>query len=139
MLKYDMWVVIPDKHIDCPCKNFETKQANAFCPNCLGTGYKIKIRKIKGVRQPTTMSAQGMQFNVETGVYFFRTDYDLKEGDIIIWDDEVDEVTRTDRFCSDAQKPVYFRCDTKPKKTNIDRFLDIFYRVILKKPRQRRR
>ena len=138
MLKYDMWVIIPDKHIDCVCKSFETKQANPFCPYCFGTGYKIKIRKIKGVRQPTTMSASGMQFTVETGVYFFNTDYDIKEGDIIVWDEDVDEVLRVDRFCSDAQKPVYLRCDTKPKKTNINRFLDNLYSAIGKK-RQRRR
>ena len=62
----------------------------------------------------------------------------LKEGDIIVWDEDVDEVLRVDGFCSDAQKPVYLRCDTKPKKTNINRFLDNLYSVIGKK-RQRRR
>lgn len=84
------------------------------------------------------MSASGMQFTVETGVYFFETDYDLKEGDIIVWDEDIDEILRVDRFCSDAQKAVYFRCDTKPKKTNANRFLDNLYAVIGKK-RQRRR
>lgn len=138
MLKYDMYVIIPDKHIDCICKSFETKQADLFCPYCFGTGYKVKIRKIKGVRQPTSMSASGMQFNVETGVYFFETDYDLKEGDLIVWDDEVDEITRTDRFCSDAQKPVYFRCDTKPKKTNVNIFLKNLYAILNKKLQRRK-
>ncbi len=133
-----MYVIIPDKHIDCICKSFETKQADLFCPYCFGTGYKVKIRKIKGVRQPTSMSASGMQFNVETGVYFFETDYDLKEGDLIVWDDEVDEITRTDRFCSDAQKPVYFRCDTKPKKTNVNIFLKNLYAILNKKLQRRK-
>lgn len=133
-----MYLIVPDKHIDCICKSFETKQASQFCPYCFGTGYKVKIRKVQGVRQPTAMSASGMQFNVETGVYFFETDYDLKEGDLIVWDNEVDEITRTDRFCSDAQKPVYFRCDTKPKKTNVDRFLNNLYTILGKKLQRRR-
>ena len=79
MLQYDMWLVSPDKHIDCVCKNYDTRQGNRLCPRCLGTGYKIKIKKIKGVRQPGTVSSSGMGVTTETGIYFFKEDYHLKE------------------------------------------------------------
>ena len=136
MLQYDMWLVSPDKHIDCVCKNYDTRQGNRLCPRCLGTGYKIKIKKIKGVRQPGTVSSSGMGVTTETGIYFFKEDYHLKDDDLIIWNDEIEQITKTERYCSDAQKPVYYRCETKPKKTDNKVFLNNFYRAI-GKPRRR--
>lgn len=130
MLEYDMWLISPDKHVDCVCKNFDTDQATKFCPYCFGLGYKIKVKKIKGVRQPMQMTGSGMQLTTEVGVYFFKEDYKLKDDDVIVWNDEIEQVTKTDRFCSDSQKPVYFRCETKPKKTNNIIFLKHLYRAI---------
>jgi len=132
MLEYDIWIISPDKHVDCVCKNFDTNQADMMCPRCFGTGFKVKLKKIKGVRQPMAMSASNMQMSVEAGVYFFRSEYKIQEDDLIVWHDEIEHITRTDRFCSDAQKPVYFRCETKPKKTNTELFLKNFYRAIKK-------
>lgn len=137
LIEYDMYVITPDKHIDCICKKFETQQGHKMCPYCFGIGYKIKIRKIKGVRQPDKMSTKGMQLNTEIGIYFFKSKYEIREGDILVWDNEIEEVTRTDRFCSDAQKPVYYRCETRPKKTNTELFLNRLY-AVLGKRRQRR-
>ena len=133
-----MWLVSPDKHIDCVCKNYETKQSSKICKRCLGLGYKIKIKKIKGVRQPGSMSASGMQLNTETGIYFFKNDYKIKDDDLIIWHDEIEQVTKTERFCSDAQKPVYYRCETKPRKSDTEIFLKNFYKAIGKKWKGRR-
>ena len=132
-----MYIISPDKHINCICKKFETEQGNKLCPYCFGLGYKIKIKRIKGVRQPTMISVGSSQVFTEIGIYFFKTDYGIKEDDIIVWDNEIEIVTRTDRFCSDAQKPVYFRCETRPKKTNTELFLNRLYSVLGKK-RQRR-
>lgn len=138
MFEYDMWLISPDKHIDCICKNYDTKQAKRNCKRCLGLGYKIKIKKIKGVRQPGTMSAAGIQLTTETGIYFFKQDYHIKDDDLIVWHDEIEQVTKTERHCSDAQKPVYFRCETKPKKADNDIFLINFYKAIGKKWKGRR-
>lgn len=137
MLEYDMWLIAPDKHIDCVCKSFETKQADKHCQKCFGIGYKIKIRKIKGVRQPTQISTSELKVTTETGVYFFKKDYGIKEDDIIVWGNEIEQVTRTDRFCSDSRTPVYFRCDTKPKKSNYNIFLKNLSKVINRTIRRR--
>lgn len=130
LLEYDMWLISPDKHIDCVCKNFETKQAFKFCPRCLGTGHKIKIKKIKGVRQPGGELSLGMGVTTENGIYFFKHDYGIKDDDLIVWHNEIEQVTKTERFCSDAQKPVYFRCETRLKKDNNEAFLFNFYKAI---------
>ena len=132
-LEYDIWMIVSDKHISCPCKNYDTDQGDKYCPYCFGLGYKIKIKKIKGVRQPMSIQADKMKIDTEVGVYFFKQDYKIKDDDILIWNDEVEQVTRTDRFCSDSQTPVYYRCETTPKKTNIKFLLESFKRVIKKK------
>ena len=84
------------------------------------------------------MSASGMQLNTETGIYFFKNDYKIKDDDLIIWHDEIEQVTKTERFCSDAQKPVYYRCETKPRKSDTEIFLKNFYKAIGKKWKGRR-
>lgn len=130
LLEYDMWLITPDKHIDCVCKSFETKQADKACRKCLGTGYKIKMKKIKGVRQPKNIGIADMKVSAEIGEYFFKNDYHIKEDDILVWRNEVEIVTRVDRFCSDAEKPVYYRCNTRPKKNDVEIFLRNLYKII---------
>lgn len=136
MLEYDIWLITSDKHINCPCKNYDTDQGERFCPYCFGLGYKIKIKKIRGVRQPMSIEASKMQLETEVGVYFFKQDYKIKDDDILIWRDEIEQVTKTDRFCSDNQKPVYYRCETTPKKTNTKFILDSFKKAISRKGRK---
>lgn len=129
MLEYKMYLIKLDKHIDCVCKNFDTKQGNKFCPRCLGTGYKIKIKEIKAVRQPLDISTANMGVRSEVGVYFMKYDYKIAEDDLLIWGNEIEKVVKTDRFCSDSEKPVYFRCETTPKKYNNKLFLKMFFYV----------
>lgn len=137
MLEYDMWLISIDEHINCVCKNFDTKQAYKFCPRCLGTGHKITIKKIKGVRQPGSQSSFAIGTSTETGIYFFKHDYKIKDNDLIVWHDEIEQVMKTERFCSDAQKPVYFRCETILKKTNREAFLKNLYRALGKRWKRR--
>ena len=129
LLEYDMWLVLPDFHVKCVCQNFETKDGNKFCPYCLGTGYKVKIKKIKGVRQPDSLEGMYGKYKTEFGVYFFKNEYPVKEKAYIVWHDEIEEITHVERFCSDAQKPVYNRVETIPKKTGTETFLKIFHRL----------
>lgn len=129
LLEYDMWIVIPDFHIKCVCQNFETKQSNV-CPYCLGCGYKIKIKRIKGVRQPKKFEKELSGFRNETGAYFFKPEYPIKQKAYLVWHDEVEEITHVERHCSDAQKPVYYRVETVPKKTGVELFLKYFHKLI---------
>lgn len=130
MLEYDMYVVQPDPSIDCVCKNYDTKQGDPRCPRCLGTGQKIKIRKIKGVRQPDNIAYESMGITTEKGWYFFKNDYKVHRGDLLIWNNEVEEIVKVDRYCSDSNMPVYYYCEVVRKKADVRPFLLNFYRAI---------
>ena len=130
MLEYDMYIVQLNPRVDCTCKNYDTKQGHPFCPRCLGTGQKIKIRKIKGVRQPDNLSYESMGITSEKGWYFFKNDYKVHRGDLLIWNNEVEEIVKVDRYCSDSNTPVYYYCEVVPKKSDTRVFLRNFYRAI---------
>ena len=130
LFAYKMYLIQPDEHIDCVCKDYNTKQGNPACQRCLGIGQKIKIRTIKGVRQPEGMGVGDMSVNSERGVYFVENNYKLREGDFIIWRGEIEQITKTERYCSDAEKPVYYYCETIRKKTNKEIFLKNFHRIL---------
>ena len=42
---YDMYVIHKYTNMICTCVNHETDQADVYCKKCLGTKYKISIRK----------------------------------------------------------------------------------------------
>ena len=114
MLEYDMYIVQPNEKIDCVCKNYDTKQGN----------------KIKGVRQPDNISYESMGVTTEKGWYFFKNDYKVHRGDLIIWNNEVEEIVKVDRYCSDSNMPVYYYCEVVRKKADVRPFLINFYRAI---------
>ena len=130
MLEYDMYVVQPNQNVDCVCKNFDTKQGHPRCPRCLGTGQKIKIRKVRGVRQPDNLSYDSMGITTEKGWYFFKKDYKIRRGDLMVWNNEVEEVVKVDRYCSDSNIPVYYYCEVVPKKADNRVFLTNFYKAV---------
>lgn len=137
LLEYEMFVITADNHINCPCQSYETKQGDPKCPHCFGTGKKCKIKRIKGVRQPGQQGSGEVSVNVENGIYFFKQDYHLKENDLLIWHNEIEQITKVERHCSDAQKPVYFRCESKKKKADTEVLLKNLYKVIGRKYERR--
>ena len=130
LLEYDMYIVQPDPKIDCVCRNYETKQGDPMCPRCLGTGHKIKIRKIKGVRQPDDNTNKGNKVTTEECWYFFRNQYQVHAGDLIVWNNRIEKIVKVERYCSDSNMPVYYHCDAVRKKTDTRPFLVNFYRAI---------
>lgn len=138
MLQYEMYIVSQDPHYDCICRNFNTSQGDPACEHCLGTGHKVTIRKVKGVRQPETQDAFKINVDVEVGVYFFKNDVVPKEFDLIIWHNEIERITKVERFCSDAEKPVYYRCETRRVKTDTEIFLKNFCKAVGRTYKRRR-
>lgn len=130
LLEYDMYWVSVDKHIDCVCKNFNTQQGNPTCEHCLGTGHKVKIYKVKGVRQPDTVEIFNVRVDVEVGVYFFENKFRIKEDDYLIWRGEIEQVTKVERFCSDSEKAVYYRVETARKKSDTEAFMKNFCKAV---------
>ena len=130
LLEYDMYIVEPNPKIDCVCKDYDTKQGNPLCPRCLGTGQKIKIRKIKGVRQPDETPNENTRVTTEKGWYFFKDQYKVHCGELLVWNNTVEKITEVNQYCSDSNMPVYYNCAVSRKKSDIRPFLVNFYRAI---------
>jgi len=88
--EYDIYVVNRDAHYKCVCVDYNNGDAIPSCDKCLGTGYKIKIKKIKGVGQwtgiPNAAPSAG-RFSDDTSKgrrYYTRAKYNIKEEDIIV-------------------------------------------------------
>ena len=133
-LAYDMFIVQQDPNVGCACVDFSTKQAKADCPKCLGTGKKIKIKKIKAAKQNNKISLRGTGLGIgelaSTSVFYMKADAEILVDNIIVDGDEVDVIQRVEAKRSDKHQPVYYRCEANPKKANIKLFLDLFNKII---------
>ena len=86
MYSHDQYVVHRNEKVRCTCTEHATSQADADCPRCLGTGYKITIRKIKAAAQDTKLpstSFKGKSLAV-TRNFFMPAKYAIEKDDIIV-------------------------------------------------------
>lgn len=131
---YGMFVVQQEFNIDCTCVDFTTKQPKDSCEKCLGTGKKIKIKKISGVSQNNKTAFRGTGVGTgeiaTTSKYYTKSDYRIYPENIIVNDTDVDVVQRVDAMRSDNVNPVYYVCEANPKKTNVQVFLRNFNKII---------
>lgn len=131
-VEYPMYIVQQDYKYRCTCNDIASKQGNLNCPKCLGTGYKIKIRKIKGVWQPEeiTIRIDSMPNNVLSGVFYFREQGNLnvEEGNVVIRDqDNIEIIQKAKRFYSNSNKEViYYQCTSVKKRNYRNEFWKMF-------------
>jgi len=129
---YGMFIVQQDFGVNCTCVSFTTKQPKDSCEKCLGTGKKIRIKKIEAAPQNNKLIFR-QDFTNETatvGKYYMKSDYDIKQDNIIVDIDDVDIVQRIGPMNSDQHQSVYFMCETNPKKTNVQLFLKNFNKIV---------
>lgn len=82
---YYMYYIKRDLKSRCTCIKHETKQANPDCPKCLGTGYKITIRKIKAASQDTRLPPTFRSDNfIVARNFFVNSDTECQEDDVIV-------------------------------------------------------
>jgi excinuclease UvrABC ATPase subunit len=129
---YEMFLVQQDFNVDCTCVNFTTKQASDTCEKCLGTGKKIKIRKIKAAPQnnKTIFRGTGVAEIATTSTYYMKPEYPISQENIIVDGENIDLIQRVESMRSDHHEPVYYRCEANPKKTNNKVFLKNFNKII---------
>jgi len=134
-LEYPMYVVIRDKSMYCPCRD-ANDTPDPDCPKCLGTGNKIKIKKITGVMEPDEVSLrlEGQQQAAPSNYYYFDAEKVPKEtvlaGNIIVREDEADILQGAKKFRSDSNKVIYYYEEAVPIKSNIKLFLKNFYNLV---------
>ena len=96
---YEFYVIHPIKEVQCTCVNHSTKQADPKCKMCLGTGHKIRIRKIKGAANDIEANSSSKNSKGSTALtvaktYFIDSKYPIDDEDLIVYDDEVMYVFR---------------------------------------------
>jgi hypothetical protein len=129
---YDFYAVNIDQQIDCVCKDFTTKQGSASCKLCLGTGQKIKIRKIKGASQESSSSfrSQGNDEKSLATIYYVSAKYQLDEMDLIVDSDNIFIVHRMEKKKGTSRDYVFKRCSCINKKTDVQVFLKNFNEIV---------
>lgn len=132
MFSYPFYIVQQDKSFKCTCTNPTTGQADGTCPLCLGTGYKIQIRKIKGVSFDSKASFrdQGLDEQTLSCTYYVDAKYPIFKDNLIIDNNNVRYVYRTEYKYSSNKEMVYIKASVHEKKTNPKKILENFYRLI---------
>lgn len=130
--EYEMYLIHPDTYINCICQDKTTKQGDPSCTNCLGTGKKIYIRKIKANRQPYVLTDTRYATNnaSDAAVYYARDIYPIHKNDIIITGNHVDVVQYAEKYQSNALGPVYYAAYTAPKVYDKAIFLVNFKKIV---------
>lgn len=131
-LDYVFYVVQQDESISCTCINQTTLQADPNCEKCLGTGYKIKIKKVKGVGQDTgspevQRTSQGLVIGKQ---YYLEYKYHIAQNNIIVDEDEAFNVFKVSLFKSFDGEKIYRQCLTIPKKLDNNSFMKNFHKLI---------
>lgn len=134
-LSYPMYIVCLDKRYKCPCLS-QHENADKNCTKCLGTGYKIKIKKIEGVMEPDEVSVRlsGSQQKMAVNNYYFnakKVDGSLiKPDNLIVREDEVDIVQDPKKYRSDSNNVIYYYVEGVKLRSYKNTFLKNFYNLI---------
>jgi hypothetical protein len=131
--EYDMYLIHADSRINCICQNFETKQGDPKCPNCLGTGRKIYIKKIKAARQPYVLvnPIKGSDmFGSDGPVYYSRGEFSIHKNDIIVTGEYIDVIQYAEKYQLNSLSPVYYAAYGAAKKMDTQIFMQNFKKII---------
>lgn len=93
---YKFYLVQQDFDVACTCTEHSTKQADYKCKNCLGTGYKIRIKTLEGASQDELKGGATLGERSARLIknYFMKPKFKLTEKNLIIDDDTVFYVHR---------------------------------------------
>jgi hypothetical protein len=129
---YDFFVIQQDFNIDCSCKNFTTKQADPTCPKCLGTGHKIKVKKIRGASEDRKATFRNSGLDEQTLAYHYYIDakYPISEQNIIVDGDEVMIAYRIEKKKTANREHVYTKVAAHKKKSDIKIFMKNFSKIV---------
>ena len=102
-----------------------------MCPKCLGTGYKITIRKIKAAAQDTKLppTFRSDKFIVARN-FFLNKSIECKEDDIIVDNDNAYIVLEIQELLSLEGTIPYRKISGVKKKFDTTKFMDNFNNII---------
>lgn len=131
MHEYEFFTIKKDISIRCTCVSHETSQANVACPKCLGMGYKITIRKIRGAAQDTKLppTFRSDKFLVAKN-YYIPSKYILDKEDLIVDRDKAFQIFECQEMIGLKGTIPYKKFTTVRKQYDEKIFLKNFYNII---------
>lgn len=134
-IEYEMYIVNVDRNYTCTCLGKEANEGDPNCPKCLGTGYKIKIRKILGIKQPYKTVSKGASgaesLSSAVSRYYIDDKYGpVKNGDLMFVKDEIDVIKLARKHKIDSTIDHYFECSAVLKKYNTKTIYKNFLKLI---------
>lgn len=133
-LAFPMYVISIGSDV-CTCVNAE-HSPDINCPKCLGTGHRIRIRRIAGAMEPDDVSIRlNTSPNSSTCNYYYFNARKvsgnfIKQGNIIVRDNEADILQTPKMYRSDSNKVIYYYCQAIPMKNNLRQFMASFRKVV---------
>lgn len=135
LLSYDVYIIRQDYDVKCSCVNYDTKEGDINCPKCLGTGYKIRIKKISVASQetdvptPTTKSFD----SAIARMYYTKDNIHIDYGNIIVDNGNPYTVHRKKDYTSFLNEKVYTKFVAIEKRNNPKIFMNLFNQTMNKR------
>lgn len=131
MNSYYCYLINRVEDIKCPCINHETKQPNADCKICLGTGNKIIITKMFCASQETKLPTTFRSDNfIVVRNFFIPKQYEVKNNDLIIDKTGVFSIFEFQRMFSFEGTIPYTKATAGKKKFDSKIFRKNFEEII---------
>ena len=128
---YEFYVVVRDLNIQCTCVTHATGQGDVKCHKCLGTGYKITIKKIKGAAQDTQLppTFRSDKFLVARN-YYIPSNEILKDDDLIVDNGSVFVVFEYQQMLGIKGTIPYRKISSTKRKFDAKIFFNNFNKII---------
>lgn len=128
----EIFIINLDKNIKCICIKEGSGEADIKCPYCLGTGYKIKIKKAKGACQESKLASTVRETTsvVITKTFYVKAKYHIHQDDLIVSNDEIFYVYETKKLKSKGNVDIYMQHLCIDKKYDAKVFFNNFNKII---------
>lgn len=129
---YPFFVIQQDKNVKCSCVNYDTKEADPGCKKCLGLGYKIKIKKIKGACQESDIPSTTRPSNeiLISKEYYIDCKYPVFDDNVIVDGEQVLFIYKSQAFRSFKGEKIYQKCSVQKKKFDSKVLLQNFHEIV---------
>lgn len=131
-LEGDVFIINLNKQITCICSKNGSSEPDAKCPLCLGTGYKIKIKKAKGACQDSKLASTVRETTsvVITKTFYMKAIYHVAQDDIIVSNDELFYVYETKKLKTKGNVDLYMQHLCIDKKYDAKAFFSNFNKIV---------
>lgn len=132
LLDHEIYVVYLDKSVTCTCLHPGTSQPEAGCKKCLGTGFKIKIRKALATSQESSVPStiRNTTGFVISRNYYIKSKDRLNNDDIVIDGTDIWFAFQAPDYASFDGVYIYQKCSCMPKKLDAKIFFENFNKIV---------